>query len=507
SGGSNWSDLLVHVSIAESVNAGNFPPQVPFFAGVPLTYHWFSDFHAAIAAGAAGMFSIPVIVIANGVFAGALALLVDGLALRLFRDRRAATLTVLVALLGGGLGYVRFFGDLSAGLGDPTTLIARIGYDNQWLTGWPYFRIPSVMGTGLLAHRATAAGLPMLLSIVLLVVVGLPDRARAAAGRRDRPALLGAAGLLTGLLAPFHFLFLPAAPLLVAAYALTAGRLFDRRALRNAAAYAIPTLAGIPFVLVPLATAAGAGTIRLRPWWDAPVADGPLGVAFFYVTNLGVPLALAAAATVMRSTPRRSFLLAWSVVLFAIPNLVALTAVTFDMNKYFQAMWMAIALLAGWLMRRWSWLAIAPFMAASVLSPVLVSLHYALDRPQVLTTADLDAAAWARSSTPERSVFVTDGWLHSFTDVAGRLRLLTFTPYVANLGYDPRLRELQVHDIYCSGASVAARLMAELGAQYVVDGGRPADCAVPSDFGTDAAFELAYENAQFRVWRLTAPPR
>ena len=48
SGGWNWSDFLLHVSIGSSIAAGNFPPQVPYFAGVPLTYHWFADFHGAI---------------------------------------------------------------------------------------------------------------------------------------------------------------------------------------------------------------------------------------------------------------------------------------------------------------------------------------------------------------------------------------------------------------------------------------------------------------------------
>ncbi|MFN2484294.1 MAG: hypothetical protein ABR509_05075 [Candidatus Limnocylindria bacterium] len=506
SGGSNWSDLLVHVSIAESVNAGNFPPQVPFFAGAPLTYHWFSDFHAGIAARAAGLFSVPVMVFSNAVFAAALALVVHALAMRLLRDRRAAVLAVVLTVMGGGLGYIRFFGDLAAGLGDPVALVTRIGYDNQWLTDWPYFRIPSVMGTGLLAHRATTAGLPMLIAIVLLVSMGLPERHRAATGWRDRPMLLVIAGLLTGLLAPFHFFFFPAALLLVGFYAAAARRLSDRAARRNAAAYLGPCAIAIPFVILPLATAGAAGTIRFHPWWDAPVEGGAAGVAFFYVTNLGVPFLLAVVAAARPSTPRRGFLAAWAALLFAIPNLVAFSSVTFDMNKYFQAMAIALALLAGWLMRRWRPLPVTLAMAASLFSPVLVSLHYAIDRPQILTTADLHAAEWARASTPERSVFVTDGWLHSFTDVAGRLRLLTFTPYIANLGYEPRLREMQVHDIYCAGADAAAALVQELGADYVVDGGPPADCPAPTDFSTDAAFALVYENAQFRIWRVVARP-
>jgi hypothetical protein len=62
-GGSNWSDLGVHLSIAQSLNAGNFPPDVPYFAGEPLIYHWFAYFHAASVARAAGSFSVPSFVI------------------------------------------------------------------------------------------------------------------------------------------------------------------------------------------------------------------------------------------------------------------------------------------------------------------------------------------------------------------------------------------------------------------------------------------------------------
>ena len=84
SGGSNWSDLGVHLSIAETLNSGgNFPPDVPYFSGVPLVYHWFADFHAAILAEAAGIFSVPAMVVQSAALAAALALLVFSLARRL----------------------------------------------------------------------------------------------------------------------------------------------------------------------------------------------------------------------------------------------------------------------------------------------------------------------------------------------------------------------------------------------------------------------------------------
>jgi len=46
--GSNWQDTPLHYEITESINNGNFPPQMPDYAGVPLTYHYFVDFHTAI---------------------------------------------------------------------------------------------------------------------------------------------------------------------------------------------------------------------------------------------------------------------------------------------------------------------------------------------------------------------------------------------------------------------------------------------------------------------------
>src|SRR5690606_9550640 len=172
---------------------------------------------------------------------------------RLVRDRgrRVGLLAAILVIFGGGLGYLRLVGDVANGLGNPVELVARNSYDNQWLTEWPYFRIPSVMGTGLLAHRATAGGLPMLVGGVLLLVAALPTAAQVRSGWRDRPAILAAAGTMGALLAPFHFFFLPAFPLLALAWVLLGGRLVDRTAPRNALLFLAPFLLAVPFVLEP----------------------------------------------------------------------------------------------------------------------------------------------------------------------------------------------------------------------------------------------------------------
>jgi uncharacterized membrane protein len=168
-------------------------------------------------------------------------------------------------------------------------------------------------------------------------------------------------------------------------------------------------------------------------------------------------------------------------------------------------MWIAVGLLAAWLVRRWPLPAVAWVLLLSLPSPLLVATWTATSNLQVLSTSELAAAQWVSSNTPPDAVFVTDGWVNSLTDAGGRRRLTTFAPYIANLGYPPDERIADVAEIYCGGdAQRSADLMRQYGAMYVVDGGRPQPCDASVDFGTSAAFELAYDGSP-RIWRLHDP--
>ena len=147
-------------------------------------------------------------------------------------------------------------------------------------------------------------------------------------------------------------------------------------------------------------------------------------------------------------------------ILFVVPNVVQVSVIAFDMNKYFQAMAIALALLAGWLVRRWPLPALALVFALAIPSPLLVSAWTAFNREQVLSADQLAASSWIVANTPGDAVFATDGWLNSPTDAAGRLRLTTFSPYVANLGYDPDIRTSMMLSVYCGGNARALRAAA-----------------------------------------------
>jgi hypothetical protein len=217
-----------------------------------------------------------------------------------------------------------------------------------------------------------------------------------------------------------------------------------------------------------------------------------------------VPFVLALGALLAPRTRWRLFLGAWLVALFAVPNLVQVSHVAFDMNKYFQAMWIAVALLAAWLIRRWPWPAVAVVLLLSIPSPLLVAAYTGMNREQVLSNAELRVAGWMAESTPPRSVFVTDGWLNSPTDPAGRLRQLTFTPYVANLGFDPDERVRLTYVAYCSGDPAASLdALRRMGADYVLDHRRPGNCLTPTDFASMPSLERVYDADGIVVWRIS----
>jgi hypothetical protein len=497
-GGWNWSDLLVHVSIGSSIAAGNFPPEVPYFAGAPLTYHWFADFHGAISSTVAGVDLIDVYFVTSALFAGVLALVVWALAVQLTGRRSVATIAAILVCAGGGMGWIRLVGDVLAGDSDIVGLVGRTSYDNTWIDGWPYFKIASIFGTGFLPHRATTLGLPGLVTVVMLVV--------ACFGRRPLGILL--AGILAALLAPFQFFAFPATYLIVGLYIVTTRAWRVRTIVRDGLLFLAPIVLAAPFIVGAITRQNDIGSFRfVLGWSQARFEDGPAAVAFFYLTNLGIPFVLAVvAAVVARDLPHRGFLVAWVVALFLVPNLVVVSAVEFDMNKYFQIMWIAVAILAAWLIHRWPTPAVAATLMVCALSPALIADWHMRSRVVALETAGEAAAHWIAANTPERSVFITDDFINSPVDLAGRLRISSFGPYISNFGYDPAPREADTRAIYCAGPDVAAELMAPYRATYVLSsGGDPCDGADGTDFSASDRFETVYDEDGVTIWRLAGP--
>jgi hypothetical protein len=335
--------------------------------------------------------------------------------------------------------------------------------------------------------------------VVLLVHASL--------GRSATGMLL--AGVVAALLAPFHFSAFPAAYLIVALLVLARREWHQRTWRRDAVLFLAPVVFAIPFVVDPILLQEGQGGMRpTLGWGEAPFDAGPAAVAFFYLTNLGLPFVLALGALTRSWVRERVFLGAWVAALFLVPNVVVLSSVEFDMNKYFQFMWVAVAILAASIVRRWRTPLVVAVLIFSALSPGLIAVWHVAGEQLALTTAQEKAAEWIETNTPPRAVFVTDAWINSPVDLAGRLRVTSFGPYIANLGYDPNPREADVHRVRCDGPAIAAEVMRSYGAQYVLSSGGLIDCGAqpPTDLSASPLFETVYDQDGVTVWHLRGAP-
>jgi hypothetical protein len=498
SGAANWSDFLLHVSIGATIQHGNFPPQAPFFAGQPLTYHWFSDFHAAIAATASSTSLTRVMALSTAIMTAAFGLVIAEIALQLFKSTRAAVLAPILAVFAGGFGWIKLPIDLAEHRGTLQQLLHTKQYDFDYLsTAFPVFHIPPVYEVGILVQRATAYGLPMLAACVLAVW--------SSATPRSRPGMV-LGGVMAALSAPFNFFAYPIVYLLIGLVLVQRTVWRYRGWLVDAVAVVVPAVYAAQFVLLPYLHRAQASHVLLvKGWQDAPYDEGPLGIIFFYLTNLGITFVLALVALVRRSVPARWLLGGWLVALFAIPNVVQVSLVPFDSSKYFQLMWPAAALLAAWLMRGWRTWAVVPVLVVSCLSG-LAGAVWAYDDPRVvLTDAQFGAAQWIESNTADSAVFVTASFVNMPTDLAGRRRITGLSVYATDFGYNQVPRDADVHTIYCGGDQQAARLMRRYGATYVLNYGGFLDCGGghhPTDFDHSPLFETQYNAGGVEIWHL-----
>jgi hypothetical protein len=511
SNGWNWSDFLLHHSIIKSVLEGNFPPQTPFFAGEPLVYHWFADLHTAILA-LPGVFSIPqLVVFENSFYALLTSLGAYLLALRLTGSKKAAIIASVLVVFGGGMGYLKFFQDVSAG-GNALELAGAHSYDNNWEPGRNFagveFKIPSVLGAGLYSWRAMAAGLPILIACALLLFSWRAERDEKA-GRRKA----GLAGILAGGAVAFHFYLLPAFFLLASgmlAFDAIAGGL--RKAQQSAktlsAVFARALLVGGPFIAMIALRASGGSGMFLNPGWESKAGDAPSFLAF-YALNLGIPflLAIAALFLVAKKELQEKWILAlWALALFLVPNIVSFSAIAWDMNKFFSFMWVPLCILAGALLAK-AWengifgkAVAAALILASAISPLLVSAWFLQGHWVALSWGQMAAADWIEKNTPGDAIFATAATINEPTDLAGRLRILGFPPYSANLGLSSAQRETDLKALYCGTPDDAAEVMEKYGATFVVgDYGRSAQCA--HRFAQSALFEKVFQQGGTSIYR------
>ncbi len=452
--GSNWQDTPLHYEIIESINNGNFPPQMPYFSGVPMSYHYFVDFHTAILEEAFGSFIPRLIVFTNALFVFLFALSLYALG-SYVKSRRAGVYTTLLGTLGAGFSFVLFFSALFSGQYALTT--------NYTFEYGELFTIPPIFDN-LLQQRPQLLGLPTLTATVYFFYKGSRSCLSSSSntGRRE----IALSGVLAGLLFPFHILACFSAVFLCALNFTKKLVTMRFKSTTNDELYFLPffLLFVFPFLVQMMAgNESSARFLEFKlPWAFYFVRDGPME---FYVANLGLPFILALSGLFKKSLhPHGFFVASWIFSMLAFPNLLSFTPNVWDMYKFFHYAWIAIALAAGCFLadltvphlqntsrklRLLILTAVVLLLVFSIFSSGLVAVWNLSTSYPCADRGEYETGLWVREHTPERSVFLTWSSIHApVSMIGGRLRVLGYVNWAYGHGFDFWVRDQDLERAY-----------------------------------------------------------
>ncbi len=481
-----WSDWPTHLGIVTHFAfGGNFPPEHPLFAGLPLSYHYLSDLTPA-AFVVLGMDPLAVLPLHSFLLSILAVLGIYAFARRLGGVRSIATLAVILFVFGAGLGWIATVARIDASH-DLFGTLANAPWDATGQTNLhirffnPYFAF-------LMSQRAYLYGLPIATLAVTLLV-------RAARRRSVRTFTL--AGVVAGLLPLAHLPTLLALAMVTPFLAfLLAPRPWHIRAIpwRGWIVFHVVWVAvAVPQLLMQLGGGAGAlAAFRLDLGW---VAD-PDPWWWFWLKNLGlfIPLGLLALGARRIMPPRAHRTLLAFMPIFVVANLFAFQPWDWDNHKILIYWFLAVTILvAALLVRAWRSsrsaavrLLLVGVVVTMTLGPALENLDQLEGHGQyrMLTTEQLQLAAEIRDVTDPKALLV--GGMQPqdpLMELTGRRLLMGYWGQLWVSGIAYQQRQADVGTIYAMGPG-AVDLLRTYKVDYVVIG--------PDERSTLNANEAAY---------------
>ncbi len=437
--GSNWQDTPLHYEIIESINAGNFPPEMPHYSGVGMNYHYFVDFHTAIWEKVYG-FMPKLLPISNAIFILVFALSVHCLAKP--NGEREAGFSTLIATFGWGFSYFILLSALFTG-----GFNSASNYTYQY-NG--FFGLPPIFDN-LLQQRPLLIGLPAF-AFVLNLLRDLENRGR-----------IVLAGIITGLLFPFHIIsFLCCFVAYFIIIVLNLKNLKPRYFY-----FLISIIIALPFLLSASHTASLASFREFG--FFSFLKENPVA---YYLANLGIPFLVS---LIFFKKVEGKLLKGVLLALFLIPNIVAFTPNPWDMYKFFNFTWIPISVLSGTALARIRKNVAILLLLLSILASASVIVYNISTNYIAASWDEYNAGIWIRNNTEEKSVFLTYYSIHSPpTMIGGRLRVLSYLnwPYGHGIELDDiwnRMRDVDV--AYAGSVDDLEMVIKKYNVNYVYVGG------------------------------------
>jgi hypothetical protein len=434
-------------------------------------------------------------------------------------------IALTLTLLGGGIGFLVFFGDAARpGLINALLHITR-SYDRSCpLPNSP--PDPSCLDATLniqwynpilsyyLPQRSFVFGAAMVMVVLLLLTPpllatpffrwGATLAAIRSSWRRwtlkSEAVAFMVAGGLTGLLPLFHVHSLVVLGIVTACWAL----LFPRPAWLGF--FSVTLLLAVPRLLMAVPGDPGAPPEHQYPRWLIGWMSGTDFAPWFWLKNTGLfwPLLLTALLSPLALRGRARLLIAPFSLVFLAANLVKFQPWDWDNTKLLVFWYLASGVAVGAVLVRLARAHLLGGIAAAVLwlslvaSGVLSLMQFLPPQGPAyvwFSNEEVQLAAQVRRQTPPRAVFVTGQEpTNPIADLAGRPVLMSYPGWLWSYGINYAQREADIARIYHGGPE-AIGLLHRYHADYILIG--PAE---------RAAFQpnADYFNAQFRLVLRTA---
>ena len=507
-GGPNWQDTAMHLSIIQSLTQGNFPPQAPYFSGQPLSYYYFSDFHAAIVNTFFGKVFPEILVLLNPFLAMTFFFSVFALSFELTRKKIFSIISGIAAVFYGNFGFVNLIKELTVKNSNYINLVTSnpFNFDEKYLQMTPiadYF----------LQNRPMMVGLPAFVIIILLLLD---------TKKFDKKYLtkLFIAGVIVASLIKFQlFGFIVSWIFFGVCFGL---KLFSKKinffqfvkyllifgisSLLTGLMFASSKVEGRSFIKIFLDSFA----------WGAWQKHDILWFVYFLAENLGLGLVIYFFGIFSKKSWGKLEILSiylTSFILIVIPLTMKFTIYEFDMLKFFYYLIPLIFVLLTYFYvnlehKKLSILIFTIITIISSLTSINMLVHSYLSKSKGYTYTDYEAGNWILNNIPQKSVFVTMPTVHSApTDIGGRLRVISYINWPYSHGFNTgddnvfsRVKDMEA--VYRTGDIEEVRL--KYGASYVFYGAdeRSQFPAAAKLFDNNKNLELIYNQDGIEVYKI-----
>jgi uncharacterized membrane protein len=445
---SNWQDTAMHSGIIESISQGNFPPQAPYFSGVPLNYYYFTDFHSSIIETLYGNFFPRVLVYDNPLFAMIFFFAVFALVYEVTKSKKISLFSSLATVFYGSLIYTTFLKDVfKSDISNKLIAGYNLLINNSYAIEFAGFFQISPMADYFLQNRPMMIGLPAVVMVFALSIYVYKE---------NRFEWMVLPGLISALLLKFQFF-----AFIVSIFVFGIATLFsiDRTRIKEI----IKSI--FIFLLLPalfILVFSGATKInnqsmvkvvtenlKFEPWEEGKEA---IWYIKFLIANLGTPLIINLVVfpilILFKKLNKIEFIkigpiLISAIFLSAIPFICKFTIMKYDMLKfyYFSEIFLSITcfyFLSKLFKNKYLYIFSSTIILVLTVPTSFTNLTNSyLNKSMAYSLSEMDAGYWIRNNIEQNSVFMDLANLHSpVTEVAGRLRVLSYINWPHSHGYN-----------------------------------------------------------------------